>query len=82
MPTLLSKHGAESTNPTAATKAQVCIQRHDHTFSYHKLPKQIDHGDDVNQKTSPNLMRDPIQEVDIQVGHNKRCYQHHNTTHI
>ena len=63
--TLLLKHGGESTNPMAATKAQVRIQRNDHTFSSHKLPKQIDHGHDVNQKTSPNLMRDPIQEVDI-----------------
>ena len=35
------------------------------TFSTYKLLEQIDYGDDVYEKTSTNLMRDPIQEVDI-----------------
>ena len=53
------------TNPMAATEAQVCIQRHDYTCLSHKLPEKIDHRDDVNQKTGPNLMRDLIQDMDI-----------------
>ena len=52
-------------NPKAAPDVEGCIQRHNHIFSSHKLPQQIDYGDDVNQKTNPNLMRDPTQEVDI-----------------
>ena len=43
----LLKYGAELTNPEASTEAQVCKQRHDYTFSIHKLPEQIDYGDDV-----------------------------------
>ena len=77
------KHGAESTNATAVTEALVCIKRHNHNFLSHKLPEQMDHGDDVNQKNKSKFNEGyPIQEVDIKVGHNKRCYQHLNTTLI
>ena len=44
-------------------EAQICNQRHDYTFSTHKLPELLNYGDDVNEKPSPYLMRDSIQEV-------------------
>ena len=54
---LLLKHGAELTNPEAYTEAHICKQRHDYTFSTHNLPKQIDYGHDVYEKTSINYRK-------------------------
>ena len=52
-------HGAETTNPKVVPEVEVYIQRHNLIFLSHKLLEKIDYGDGVNQKTNPNLMRDP-----------------------